>query len=117
MVNAVTFSLFITLTTVLTSRSIFSPPVGPDAPGFCYGLDEFIAVIDCTMCSCTDRSMSDFCSTKTGPGQVTPPTPPDDKNVVKECTPKETMEGTAAIMDYSECANLDSVSLLITDFD
>ena len=69
------------------------------------------------MCSCTDREMSDFCSTKTGPGQVTPPTPPDDTNIVKECTPKETMDGTSAIMDFSECANLDSVSLLITDFD
>lgn len=101
----------------LTLFSIFSPIVDADAPGYCYGLDEFVAVIDCTMCSCTDKTMSDFCSTKTGPGQVTPPMPPADKNIVKECTPKETIDGTKAITDYSKCANLDSVSLLITDFD
>ena len=69
------------------------------------------------MCSCTDRTMSDFCSTKTAPGQAAPPEIPKDKNIVKECTPQETIDGTQAIMDYSACANLDSVSLLITEFD
>eukprot|EP00531_Pseudo-nitzschia_arenysensis_P006046 CAMPEP_0116126648 /NCGR_PEP_ID=MMETSP0329-20121206/6440_1 /TAXON_ID=697910 /ORGANISM="Pseudo-nitzschia arenysensis, Strain B593" /LENGTH=867 /DNA_ID=CAMNT_0003620737 /DNA_START=148 /DNA_END=2751 /DNA_ORIENTATION=+ len=88
----------------------------PDAPDYCYGVEKFVAVVDCTMCSCTDKSFSDFCTTKSGPGQVTPPAAPD-KNVVKDCTPKETMDGTQAIMDYSSCANLDSVSLLVTDFD
>ena len=66
------------------------------------------------------RSAQEYCrAVHSGPrarGEG-PPSPPDEKNIVKECTPKETMEGTSAIMDYSDCANLDSVSLLITDFD
>ena len=78
-----------------------------------------MSVIDCTVCSCTDKAESEFCSTKSGPGQVIPSTPTDNENkkVIKECTPKETRMGTAAIMDYSSCANLDSVSLLVTEFD
>jgi len=89
-----------------------------DAPDYCYGIDTFMAIIDCTMCSCTDKGESEFCTNKSGPGQVTPPSPKsDDENTVKQCTPKETMDGTSAIMDYSSCTNLDSVSLLITDFD
>jgi len=89
-----------------------------DAPDYCYGIDEFVAIIDCTMCSCTEKAGSEFCTTKSGPGQVAPSIPSgDDENAVKQCTPKETMDGTSAIMEYSSCANLDSVSLLITDFD
>lgn len=89
-----------------------------DAPDYCYGIDTFVAIIDCTMCSCTEKAGSEFCTSKSGPGQVTPPIPKgDDENNVKQCTPKETMDGTSAIMDYASCVNLDSVSLLITDFD
>ncbi len=70
------------------------------------------------MCSCTDKTMSDFCSTKSGPGQVLPPADASkDKNIVQDCTPKQTIDGTSAMMDYSTCSNMDSVSLLITDFD
>jgi len=89
-----------------------------DAPDYCYGIDTFVAIIDCTMCSCTEKAGSEFCTNKSGPGQVMPPTPKGgDENTVKQCTPKETMDGTSAIMDYSLCTNMDSVSLLITDFD
>jgi hypothetical protein len=77
-----------------------------------------VAVIDCTMCSCTQKTGSEFCTDKSGPGHVTPPTPKGgDENTVKQCTPRETIDGTSAIMNYSSCANLDSVSLLITEFD
>ena len=96
----------------------FAPPVAEDAPDFCYGIDSFVAIIDCTMCSCTEKEGSDFCTNKSGPGQVLPPAPRDaDNNNPKQCTPKETMVGTSAIMDYSSCTNLDSVSLLISHFD
>lgn len=90
-----------------------------DAPDYCYGIDTFVSIIDCTMCSCTDKAESEFCAQKSGPGQVTPPEPKDneDKKVINECTPKQTIIGTSAIMDYSSCTNLDSVSLLISDFD
>ena len=96
----------------------FSPIVKEDAPDYCYGVDEFVAVIDCTMCSCTDKSGSDYCTAKSGPGHVIPSAPNSgDENTIKPCTPQETMDGTNAIMDYSSCANLDSVSLLITNYD
>jgi len=90
-----------------------------DAPDYCYGIKEFVAVIDCTMCSCTEKEGSEFCTKKTSPGQVVPPPSAggDSSNSIKPCTPKETMAGTSAIMAYSSCANLDQVSLLITDFD
>ena len=92
--------------------------VAEDAPDYCYGIDNFVSIIDCTMCSCTDKEGSEFCTKKSGPGQVIPPTPTDEENNnPKECTPKETMAGTSAIMDYSSCTNLDSVSLLISEFD
>jgi len=90
-----------------------------DAPDYCYGIDEFVAIIDCTMCSCTEKTGSEFCTNKSAPGKVMPPPAPkgNTKNSLKQCTPKETQYGTSAIMDFSSCVDLDSVSLLITDFD
>jgi len=90
-----------------------------DSPDYCYGIDTFVSIIDCTMCSCTDRTGSEYCTNKSGPGQVVPPSPKDheEKKVIQECTPKQTIQGTSAIMDYSSCTNLDSVSLLISEFD
>ena len=93
----------------------FDFEVNDDTPDYCYGIDEFVAIIDCTMCSCTEKTGSEFCTNKSAPGKVIQP--PDNKNAVKQCTPKETQDGTNAIMDFSSCADLDSVSLLITDFD
>lgn len=68
-----------------------------DAPDYCYGIDSFVAVIDCTMCACTDKTGSDFCTDKSAPGQVIPPAPWDsDESKPKACTPKETMAGASA---------------------
>jgi len=68
-----------------------------DAPDYCYGIDTFVAVIDCTMCSCTDKEGSDYCTDKSAPGQVIPPVPIDpDQSGPKACTPKETMAGASA---------------------
>jgi hypothetical protein len=58
-----------------------------EAPDYCYGIDTFLAVIDCTMCSCTDKS---------GPGQVMPPPTDSDESIPTPCTPKETMAGASA---------------------
>jgi hypothetical protein len=66
---------------------------------YCFGVDTFVAVIDCTMCSCTEKEGSEYCSDKSGPGQVIPPSTPDDddnKKQPKPCTPKETMAGASA---------------------
>jgi len=90
-----------------------------DSPDYCYGVDTFVAVIDCTMCSCTEKEGSEFCSDKSGPGQVVPPVPSDndENDTPKPCTPKQTMAGTSAIMDFSKCSDMDEVAILITDFD
>lgn len=72
------------------------------------------------MCSCTEKEGSEFCTNKSGPGHVIPNPPDDDDDEggnTKMCTPKETISGTKAMMDYSSCTNLDSVSLLISHFD
>ena len=71
------------------------------------------------MCSCTNKTQGEYCTKKSAPGQVIPLTPKDNENkkVIEDCTPKETIAGTSAIMDYASCTNLDSVSLLISNFD
>jgi hypothetical protein len=66
------------------------------APDYCYGIDTFLAVIDCTMCSCTDEERTEYCNDKSGPGQVIPPTTDPDDSTPKPCTPKETMAGVSA---------------------
>jgi hypothetical protein len=89
-----------------------------DAPDYCYGIDTFVAVIDCTMCSCTEKQGTDYCAEKGGPGRVTPPDPSDgDNNGPKACTPKETMAGASAIMDFGKCSEMDEVFILVSEFD
>jgi hypothetical protein len=70
-----------------------------DAPDYCFGVDTFNAVIDCTICSCTEKEGSGYCTDKSGPGQVVPTPKPgedEDNTKPKACTPKETMLGTSA---------------------
>ena len=91
-----------------------------EAPDYCYGVDDFNAVLDCTMCSCTDRADSQVCTKKDGPGAVDPPDESDkdnDNSAPKKCSGQETMKGAKAVMNFSECAKMDDIGVMITDFD
>ena len=91
-----------------------------DAPDYCYGIDSFVAVIDCTMCSCTDKEGSDYCTEKSHPTDNTPDDPIyDDDGIAPpaKCTPAETMAGAKAVMSYSKCGNFDDVGIMVTEFD
>lgn len=91
-----------------------------EAPDYCYGVDDFNAVLDCSMCRCTDRADSDTCTKKDGPGAVTPPsdnTKDDDNSAPKKCSGAETMKGAKAVMNFSECAKMDDIGVMVTDFD
>eukprot|EP00529_Nitzschia_sp_RCC80_P002204 CAMPEP_0113481800 /NCGR_PEP_ID=MMETSP0014_2-20120614/22592_1 /TAXON_ID=2857 /ORGANISM="Nitzschia sp." /LENGTH=897 /DNA_ID=CAMNT_0000375301 /DNA_START=45 /DNA_END=2738 /DNA_ORIENTATION=+ /assembly_acc=CAM_ASM_000159 len=87
-----------------------------DVPDYCYGIDSFVAVVDCTMCSCTEKAESQYCAEKTGPGHVIPP-PAGEDSGPKECTPRETMAGASAIMDFGKCSDMDEMFILVSDFD
>jgi hypothetical protein len=90
-----------------------------DAPEYCYGIDSFVAVIDCTMCSCSDKEGSDYCTERdnTEDADIRPPIDDDGIAPPAKCTPAETMKGAKAVMNYAECGNLDDVGVMITDFD
>lgn len=90
-----------------------------DAPDYCYGVDSFNAVLECTLCSCTDRADKDVCTKKDGPGSMLPPSDnrDDENSSPKKCSGAETMKGAKAVMDFSECAKMDDIGVMVIDFD
>jgi len=90
-----------------------------DAPDYCYGVDSFIAVLECTMCSCTDRGEKDVCSKRDGSDSLFPsPNQRDnDNSAPKQCSGAETLKGAKAVMDFSKCANMDDIGIMVLEFD
>ncbi len=90
-----------------------------DAPDYCYGVDDFNAVLECTLCSCTDRADKDVCNKKDGPGSILPPSGQDDDEILapNKCSGAETMKGAKAVMDFSECAKMDDIGVMVVEFD
>jgi len=89
------------------------------APAYCYGVASFSAVLDCTMCSCTDRAGSAFCNHEKPSGNVapTPPKKDDDNSTPRKCTGQETMSGASAVLSFSECANMEEIGVMVEEFD
>ena len=86
---------------------------------YCYANDAFNALVDCSLCKCTDRAEeSSYCSSKMAPGKTYPP-PGDDKkaNSLPDCSPAETLKGGSAVMAFGACSDIDQVSMMVTDFD
>lgn len=86
---------------------------------YCYGNDAFNAVVDCSLCNCMGNDASSFCESKAGPGSKV--LPPSDKkagqDTRKDCSPAETLQGGAAVMEFSNCTNFDQVAMMVSDFD
>jgi len=88
-----------------------------DAPDSCFTIDEFNALVDCTICSCTDRSVSSYCQTKLNPG-ITPVDPVDESDdYLRPCSPAETIQGSNAVISFSQCTEFDQVAMMVTEFD
>jgi cell division septation protein DedD len=80
-------------------------------------MDTFNAVTDCSVCKCTENKNEAFCSQKAAPGIVV--NPPDKRGKdtqPSQCTPKETLDGGAAVMEFAKCSDFDSVGMMVTDF-
>jgi len=105
-----------------------------EAADFCYANDKFIALIDCTMCHCTDRKDSDFCTKKMNPAKKERPgnsfggrdghdqhggTGSEDHGRFhhEPCSPSDTMKGSDAVLTFGQCSNLEDVSMVVTNFD
>lgn len=90
-----------------------------DKEDYCYGNDAFLAVVDCTMCKCTERKDSDFCHQKLSPG-ISPVMPASQSNAgdgsPRQCSPGETMKGSDAVLTFANCTRFDQVSMLVTNY-
>jgi hypothetical protein len=80
----------------------------------CHSVPTFNAVMDCTVCQCTDKKGSTYCMDKANPGIVIP-----GKNDAKPegCTPGEVIKGGAALMGFGKCTDFDVVAVLVSNFD
>jgi hypothetical protein len=90
-----------------------------EAPDYCFGIDTFNAVVDCTLCKCSGVKDSDFCDKKASPGIIIPDADakPGGDSVKKPCTPAETLKGGQSVIKFSQCTDLDQVGMMVTDFD
>jgi hypothetical protein len=94
-----------------------APCFSQEAPEYCFANDNFNTVIDCGLCQCTDN-YDGFCETKrAGPGAVIPKTLPDDQPFQQQCTAAETLQGSSAVLTFSNCTKFDQVAMMVTDFD
>lgn len=81
----------------------------------CHSVPTFNAVLDCTMCQCTDKKGTDFCINRASPGIVIPGKGKEQKT--QDCTPGEILKGGTAVMEFTKCTNFDSIGIMVTDFD
>ena len=80
-----------------------------ETPEYCYSNALFAAVVDCSVCKCTERMNDPFC-------QAGPPEEPNEDKL-KKCTAAETIAGTKAVMSFSQCSDIGQLRELITEFD
>ena len=108
-----------------------------ESPDFCYANDNFNALIDCSMCSCTEsrplycESKDSAANSKTASssgssaasheGNAKPAsgaaTAGSATGGTAVCGPQETLKGTNALLTFSECAQVDQMMAMVTDFD
>lgn len=90
-----------------------------DTPEYCYSMDAYIAVVDCTMCSCSDSKDSEICSTKNAPGTYIPPDADkdNDNSAPVQCSSAETRAGAKAVVDFAKCANMDQIGIMVSEYD
>lgn len=87
-------------------------------PDYCYSMEKFRAVLDCAMCQCLADDGSFFCDARLNPG-ISPLIPFDDAQLrqPQQCSPSQTIQGGAALLDFSKCTNFDQLAVMMIDFD
>ncbi|KAL7555782.1 hypothetical protein ACA910_003932 [Epithemia clementina (nom. ined.)] len=88
-------------------------------PDFCFGNNNFNAVVDCALCSCTDDNKSEYCKNRDGTSSGKGEKKASDNGNADYaiCSPTQTMLGGNAIIAFSDCTDFDAVSMLLMDFD
>jgi hypothetical protein len=111
-----------------------------DTPDYCFANDNFNALIDCSMCSCTTNRPS-YCDAKTSSasssGSISGSSAASHEGNIKPaagtasgaatsgsatggtavCGPEQTIKGTQALIKFADCANLDQLMAMVTEFD
>lgn len=110
-----------------------------DMPEFCFANENFNALIDCSMCSCTenrpsycDAKSSSSSSSSTGgssaashEGNIKPAagassgaaTAGTATGGTAVCGPDQIIKGTQSLTKFAECANVDQMMAMVTEFD
>jgi hypothetical protein len=92
-----------------------------DSQEYCFNIDTFNAIADCTICKCTEHAESNHCHQKSRPGLV-----PSSKSLQQqvtsggapvECSPAQTMQGANAVIGFSKCSDIDQIAMTVTEFD
>ena len=88
-------------------------------PEYCFGIDTFLTIIDCALCSCTDDNKKEYCINRDIPHDFSnnDKKGDDGNSDFALCTPMEIMQGGEAILEFSKCSQFDEVSMLLTEFD
>lgn len=104
------------------------------SPEYCFANENFNTLIDCSMCTCTDdrpaycdaKSSSSIGGSSSGSSAMTHEgsTHPAASATIGSatggtavCGPEQTLQGTSSLIKFSECADLDKMMAMITDFD
>ncbi|KAL9191017.1 hypothetical protein ACHAXT_000723 [Thalassiosira profunda] len=107
------------------------------SPDYCFANENFNTLIDCSMCSCTDsrpaycdaKASGNAASSTSGSSAAT-----HEGNLIPKkaggssaassttggaatCAPEQTLKGTSSLVKFSECADVDQLMAMVTDFD
>ncbi|KAL7542687.1 hypothetical protein ACHAWF_007229 [Thalassiosira exigua] len=108
--------------------------MGENSPDYCYANDNFNVLIDCSICSCAEKKPG-YCAVKqsgasssassmngssaaTHGGVIKPvATPTSSTSASSMCTPEQTLQGTDSLVDWADCADVDEMMVMVTNFD
>mmetsp|Transcript_39466 Transcript_39466/g.72297 ORF Transcript_39466/g.72297 Transcript_39466/m.72297 type:complete len:963 (+) Transcript_39466:182-3070(+) len=107
------------------------------SPDYCFANENFNVLIDCSMCSCTENrpqycdakssgaaaSSTSGSSAATHEGNVKPATGSGSATAgsatggMAVCGPEQTLKGTSSLVKFSQCADIDQLMAMVTEFD
>ncbi|KAL7487758.1 hypothetical protein ACHAW6_013370 [Cyclotella cf. meneghiniana] len=110
-----------------------------DTPEYCFANENFNALVDCSMCSCTEHRPS-YCDAKSSSsssssiggssaasheGNIKPSSGTSSGTATAGsatggtavCGPEQTIKGTQSLIKFAECADVDQMMAMLTQFD
>jgi hypothetical protein len=82
-------------------------------PRYCFDLDVFNDLVDCSLCSCAHDSKMEFSMNREIHN--------DKKKIGQDppCSPHETLSGSSVILEFSQCtaSSFDEISMNVIQFD